>query len=103
MIRFINKWKDLNIYAPTSGTCIDITKVKDKTFSSKVIGDGFAIIPTSKDIFSPANGRITMLYPTLHAFGIEMYDGKNLLIHVGIDTVNLNGYGFSCSKKLEIK
>lgn len=96
---FFNK-KDNKIYSPVSGFCTDISKCKDATFASKVMGDGFLIVPNSKMVCSPCDGIITMLFPTLHAFGIKNDDGVEILIHIGIDTVNLNGKYF---KKLSDK
>lgn len=83
-----------NIYAPVEGKCIDITQVKDPVFSKKTMGDGVAIVPESNIIQSPCSGTVTMLFPTKHAFGITTNEGLEVLIHIGIDTVNLNGKGF---------
>lgn len=96
MFEFLKKKEtDNNIYAPVSGVCIDITQVKDVVFSKKMMGDGFAIIPDSCSIKAPADGKIKMLFPTKHAFGLEMSNGQELLVHIGIDTVELNGEGFN--------
>ena len=58
------------------------------------MGDGFAVEPTENEVKIPVSGKIVMLYPSLHAFGIETANGVNLLVHIGIDTVSLNGKGF---------
>ena len=96
MINLFKKKKiNKNIYAPINGKCIDISEVKDNTFASKVMGDGFAVEPISDIVSSPCDGEITMIFPTKHAFGIKMQDDKEVLVHIGIDTVNLKGKGFT--------
>ena len=59
-----------------------------------MMGDGVAIIPSEDDIVAPCDGIVSMLYPTLHAFGITSADGLDILVHIGIDTVRLKGKGF---------
>ena len=103
MFDFLKKKVDKNLYAPVTGECIDITNVKDKTFSEKLLGDGLAFEPDGNTVYSPCNGVITMIFPSNHAFGIKMDDGKEVLIHIGIDTVNLNGEGFEALKKVDDK
>ncbi|MDD7281466.1 MAG: PTS glucose transporter subunit IIA [Erysipelotrichaceae bacterium] len=91
------KKKDTNeneMNAPVKGKCIDITDVKDPVFSGKMMGDGVAVIPESNVIKSPCSGTVTMIFPTKHAFGITTNTGVEVLVHIGIDTVNLNGKGF---------
>ncbi|WP_028044536.1 PTS sugar transporter subunit IIA [Candidatus Stoquefichus massiliensis] len=100
MFQFLKKKTDFNLYAPIKGKCIDIAEVKDKVFASKVMGDGFAVIPDDNVICSPCEGVITMIFPSKHAFGIKMKDGKEILIHIGIDTVQLNGNGFVSFKQV---
>lgn len=100
MFQFLKKKIDSNLYAPVKGKCIDITEVKDKVFASKVIGDGYAVMPYDNVICSPCDGIMTMIFPSKHAFGIKMKDGKEILIHIGIDTVQLNGEGFTALKKV---
>lgn len=86
--------KENKIYSPVSGKCIDITQVADTMFSSKMLGDGVAIVPMEETICSPIDGKLVMVAETKHAFGVESKAGLELLIHIGIDTVNLNGTGF---------
>lgn len=100
MFQFLKKKTDFNLYAPVKGKCIDITEVKDKVFASKVMGDGYAVMPYDNVICSPCEGMITMIFPSKHAFGIKMKDGKEVLIHIGIDTVQLNGNGFTSLRNI---
>ncbi len=93
--------KDVNLYAPVDGKCVDISEVNDETFASKILGDGFAVIPTGDVIAAPCDGVITMVFPTGHAFCVKMDDGKEILIHIGIDTVQLNGEGFKVLKEAD--
>ncbi|WP_223701613.1 glucose-specific PTS transporter subunit IIBC [Sutcliffiella deserti] len=79
---------------PMSGKLLPISEVPDKIFSEKMMGDGFAIEPTEGTVVSPVAGTIVNLFPTKHAIGIETADGREILVHVGIDTVNLKGRGF---------
>ncbi len=82
------------IISPVAGNIIPIESVNDEVFSSKMMGDGFAVEPTENEVKVPVSGKIAMLYPSLHAFGIETSNGINILVHIGIDTVSLNGKGF---------
>ncbi|HCK88112.1 MAG TPA: PTS trehalose transporter subunit IIBC [Erysipelotrichaceae bacterium] len=81
--------------APVSGKLIPITEVEDQVFSSKAMGDGFAIDPSEGVIRAPFSGEITVAFPTGHAYGIKAANGKEVLIHIGMDTVELNGKGFT--------
>ena len=80
--------------SPIKGEMKPITEVPDAVFSGKMMGDGFAIIPAEGTIVSPVNGKIVNLFPTKHAIGIISDSGREILIHVGIDTVKLKGEGF---------
>ncbi|TFD93561.1 glucose-specific PTS transporter subunit IIBC [Jeotgalibacillus sp. R-1-5s-1] len=80
--------------APISGEAVSITEVPDQVFSGKMMGDGFAIIPSDGIVRAPVNGKIVNVSPTKHAIGIESDNGQEILIHFGIDTVKLNGEGF---------
>ncbi|MGX8832957.1 PTS sugar transporter subunit IIA [Amedibacillus sp. YH-ame6] len=84
------------LLAVVDGTLISIEDVKDPVFSQKMMGDGFAIESTSDTIYACADAKVTMLFPSNHAIGLELENGMEILIHVGIDTVNENGKGFSC-------
>jgi len=80
--------------AVATGQYVSISNVNDDAFSSKALGDGYAIIPTTNDIFSPVQGKVTSIFPTKHALGIETKSGLEVLIHMGIDTVSLDGEPF---------
>ena len=80
--------------APVNGTLIPITEVNDPAFSQKMVGDGFAIVPKDNKIYAPFSGTIQACFPTKHAVGMAAEDGTEVLLHIGIDTVKLNGEGF---------
>ena len=82
------------IVSLTNGELLDITKVPDEVFSTKMMGDGFAIKSNDGVIVSPVDGKIGVVFETKHAIIIESTEGKEILIHLGIDTVNLKGEGF---------
>lgn len=99
MFGFFKKKTDPAVYAPVKGKCIDITEVNDEGFSSKIMGDGVAVIPEESVIKAPADGKLTMIFETGHAFGMKADNGLELLLHIGIDTVNEKGNGFKILKK----
>lgn len=80
--------------APLEGKVIPISEVKDEVFSNKLLGDGFAIIPTKGELYAPADGMIEMIYDTKHSLGLKTTGGVEILFHIGIDTVNLKGKYF---------
>ncbi|KGG79403.1 hypothetical protein Y919_12390 [Caloranaerobacter azorensis H53214] len=92
--KFLRKNKSKNILAPMIGKVIDIENVPDEVFSQKMVGDGVAIEPTDGIVVAPCDGKIIQLFPTNHAVGIETKEGLQILIHIGIDTVELKGKGF---------
>ncbi|PHS35985.1 MAG: PTS glucose transporter subunit IIA [Alkaliphilus sp.] len=94
MFELFKKNKSRVIFAPMSGEIINIKNVPDKVFSKKMIGDGIAIKPNNGIVVSPCDGKIVTLFPTNHAIGIETEEGLQILIHLGIDTVELKGEGF---------
>lgn len=83
-----------DIYIPVEGKIISLGKVNDDVFSKKLVGDGFAIIPKGQEIDSPVDGTITMIAKTKHAIGLKTESGSEILIHLGIDTVELNSSAF---------
>lgn len=90
------KNKDKLLYAFTDGVSVDLSDVKDEVFSQKMMGEGIAIKPSINKIFSPCDGVIiTIMKESKHAIGIRNDDGMEILIHVGLDTVNLKGDGFN--------
>ena len=91
--------KTQEIVAPISGRTVDITEVKDAVFSEKMAGDGLAIDPTGDIVVAPADGELTMLFGTKHAFGMTLTKGVQILVHIGLETVSLNGEGFTALKK----
>ena len=86
--------KDEIIVSPVNGTPESLTKVNDQVFSAKLMGDGAAVIPSDGTIYSPVNGTVTIVYETKHAYGIKSDNGAEVLIHIGLDTVNLKGEHF---------
>ena len=105
MFNFFHKNKKHEVYASISGVTIDLSRVPDEAFSEKILGDGVAIIPNSGEILSPVDGVIEQVVETSHAYCIRSNDGLEILIHVGIDTVKLNGEGFEVyvSKNQSVK
>ena len=83
-----------NIAAPVDGQVKDLGDVNDQVFSTKLMGDGAAIVPSDGTVYSPVDGQVTVAYETKHAYGLKSKDGAEVLIHIGIDTVNLKGEGF---------
>lgn len=83
------------IYSPMTGLVKELSQVADAAFSEGLLGTGVAIEPTDKQVVAPFNGVVTTLFPTKHAIGITSDDGLELLIHIGLNTVQLNGEGFT--------
>ncbi|HBF2825780.1 TPA: PTS glucose transporter subunit IIA [Clostridioides difficile] len=94
MLNFFKKNKSYKLHAVVSGNSINIEKVNDSVFSKKLMGDGVAIIPNSNVVVAPCNGKVTVLTESKHAFGIVSDEGVEILVHIGIDTVSLQGEGF---------
>jgi glucose-specific phosphotransferase system IIA component len=97
------------IVSPVDGEIIELENVLDDVFSSGIMGDGFGVIPTSKNFYSPVSGKVENAYKTGHAYTIVSDDGLDVLIHIGIDTVELEGEYFDskissgeCLKKGDI-
>lgn len=91
--------KKVDFVSPAGGRLMNITEVADPAFSSKMLGDGFAVDLTDGEIGAPFDGEVTAAFPTGHAFGLKRKDGLECLIHVGMDTVQLNGKGFDVKVK----
>ncbi|SPC39647.1 N-acetylglucosamine-specific PTS transporter subunit IIBC [Latilactobacillus fuchuensis] len=90
----INAGMTDEFYTVADGQLIDIEAVDDATFAQKMLGDGYAVIPTDGKIVSPVSGTIMTVFPTKHAIGIKTEDGLEVLVHMGIDTVELKGAPF---------
>lgn len=86
---------DCPFVSPMSGTLLPLEEVEDQAFATKAMGDGFAIELTSTTVTSPVDGEILLCFPTGHAYGIKASDGKEILLHIGMDTVELEGEGFT--------
>lgn len=84
------------LYAPVNGTIVNIELVNDKLFSKKIIGNGLAIIPSDGNILAPCNGTVKYVLSEKHAIFISTTDGTEVLIHLGLDTFEMNGDGFDC-------
>ncbi|WAH35628.1 PTS sugar transporter subunit IIA [Alicyclobacillus dauci] len=87
--------QEITILAPVDGEVVPLEDVEDPMFSQKMLGDGLAVRPTSDTIVAPVSGTLTQIFPTGHAAGITTRQGIEVLIHVGIDTVELKGEGFT--------
>ncbi len=89
----------IEIASPMKGEVKKLSELKDEAFASGVLGKGAAIVPEEGKVYAPADGEITALFPTLHALGMKTGEGAELLIHIGMDTVQLNGEGFEAHIK----
>lgn len=92
--------RSVTIVAPCDGEVIPLSEVPDQVFSGGMMGDGVGFIPRQSEIVAPFHSKVKALFPTKHAIGIESTDGVELLIHIGIDTVKLNGEGFESFVKV---
>lgn len=87
--------KDISIVAPITGELVALEEVPDPVFSQKMMGDGIAIKPSNGEVVSPVDGKIMQIFPTKHAVGILAKNGAEILIHIGLETVSMNGEGFT--------
>ena len=94
MLGFLKRRQLPELAAVISGKCIPLEEVKDEVFASKAMGDGVAIVPESSEVVAPCDGNLRLVANTGHAFGMVSNDGVEILIHIGIDTVKLDGKGF---------
>ena len=88
--------KEVILYAVADGTLIKIEEVNDLVFAQKMMGDGYAVVPDNGTITSPVAGKVTNVFPTQHAIGFDAH-GLEILLHMGIDTVSLEGGPFTTS------
>ena len=86
--------KTVIIASPATGTAADLSTAPDEGFAGKMMGDGAVVEPMEETICAPADGKVTFIFPTKHALGFETEDGIGMLLHIGIDTVKLDGKGF---------
>lgn len=98
--KMFKKDKEIEFLMPLEGEVINISDIPDPVFSEKMMGDGFGIKPKGNEVFSPIKGEVASIFPTNHAIGIKNDEGIEVLIHVGIDTVNLKGEGFESKVKV---
>ena len=91
--------KEITIDSPLDGKAVELSKVNDSTFSNEILGKGVAIIPEEGVVYAPFDGKIDVFFQTGHAIGLVNNEGTEVLIHVGIDTVNLNGEFFHPQKQ----
>ena len=87
------------ILAPVEGKVVPLSEVNDPTFSQEILGKGVAIIPERGRVVAPVSGEVTVLFPTLHAVSITTDSGVELIVHVGLDTVNLKGVHYKAHAK----
>ena len=88
--------KKKNIFAsPFTGTLCSISETPDEAFAEKMNGDGFMVQPADGDVYAPADSTVNFVFETKHALGLTAADGMEYLLHIGIDTVNLQGKGFT--------
>ena len=88
------------IQAPVQGQLVSLDQINDEVFASQQMGKTLAIYPTEEQIVSPGNGQVTALYPTHHAIGLKLDNGAEILLHIGINTVELKGRGFETFVKV---
>ncbi len=89
----------IEIGSPVNGEIVPITEVKDPTFAEEMIGKGVAVVPSDGRFYAPSDGTLVALFPTGHAYAINTDDGAEILVHIGIDTVKLNGECYTVHAK----
>lgn len=97
---FKRRLKEFKVLSPVDGNVTELIEVTDAVFSQKMMGDGLALDWTGGDVYAPVSGEIaSLITPSCHAFGIRHESGLEVLVHVGLETVNLKGEGFKALKK----
>ncbi|GGF20639.1 PTS glucose transporter subunit IIA [Halobacillus andaensis] len=92
---FGHREKTVEVVAPVNGEIVDLKKVPDPVFAEKMMGEGLAIKPADGEVVSPVNGEVVQLFPTNHAVGLKTKSGVEVLIHIGLETVSMEGEGFT--------
>ncbi len=87
--------KDVELYAPVKGTCVALDQVPDAIFAQKMLGEGVAFCFAQDTVYAPCSGEIVMIAQTLHALGIRTANKAEVMLHIGLDSVNLGGKGFT--------
>ena len=95
MLNFFKKDKIIEIKAPVRGEAVDLSVVTDPVFADKMVGDGLAFKPEEGVLYAPVDGEVVQVFPTKHALGLRTKEGLEVLIHIGIDTVEMRGEGFT--------
>lgn len=103
MFNLFKKSIDKNVYAPVNGKIIKLEDVPDQVFATKMMGDGVAFEFDGDTIYAPCDGKITVIADTKHALGMKCDNSAEILIHIGLDTVNLKGCGFDMKVKVGSK
>ncbi|MGG4491906.1 PTS sugar transporter subunit IIA [Metabacillus idriensis] len=93
------KQTEETVYAPLTGRLLNLEDVPDPVFSQKMMGDGMAVEPSEGTLVSPVEGEIIQLFHTKHAIGIKSLTGMEILLHIGLETVAMNGEGFEAFVK----
>ncbi|QBQ07331.1 PTS system, glucose-specific IIA component [Spiroplasma gladiatoris] len=93
------KNKNLEVFAPVDGEIIELSSVEDEVFAEGMLGDGLAFVPANGDFYAPIDGKLVTVFPSGHAYGIANKNGVEILLHIGIDTVSLEGKGFDVKVK----
>lgn len=96
---FFKRKKEIDVKSSFAGKVVSLENVKDSVFSEKVLGDGIAVSPEDGTLYAPVSGKVVTIFDTKHAIGFELKNNIIVLMHIGIDTVELGGKGF----KLNIK
>lgn len=94
MFNIFKKKNDINLFSPVNGSLVELKDINDPVFSQKMMGDGFGVKPNSNEVYAPVKGKIINIFKTKHAISIIDENGLEILIHVGLDTVELDGEPF---------
>ena len=92
---FGSKENKIQVVAPVAGKLVPLSEVSDPTFSEEILGQGAAVIPSENEFLYPVDGTVTTVFPTGHAVALTSVEGVEILLHIGLDTVKLNGKHFT--------